>query len=330
MSSVFARSGHQTCLSTRLRLPQVNVISKRHIQLKIVPVTPTQSPKSPAPFRERTPRVPAVPPKPPQDFNSLIEFVQGGIGSSSKRAVPSRGIRSASWSQMFLLVRTAEELEQVAEMFPKWREMQRSFRATDSELFVRRCEELGCPLLALRVFSNRPKYAFTLSSHLAAVQLIHSLHLAHPLDETISASSLFEVNKLAPATSSLPACAMLISACFYNQNHPTHPKDPRARELADTLLPILQELCAVTPASMIVNPFHRKNAVFFAKSRAWTVGALKRIKWVLKKEGKWDKYRWIGAALEKFGKSDVEPAALDAPVMLLAAPARQRRATEKG
>jgi hypothetical protein len=90
-------------------------------------------------------------------------------------------------SQMSMLARTSEQLEQVAEMFPKWREMQRSFRTTDSELFVRtchalfhdliiesallqtgRCEELGCPLLALRVFSNRPKYAFPMS-HLAAV-----------------------------------------------------------------------------------------------------------------------------------------------------------------
>jgi hypothetical protein len=254
---------------------------------------------------------------------------------------------------MFLMARTAEDLEQVAEMFPKWREMQRTFKSKVTELFVRtchcpfcsneliykvctlrtgRCEELGCPLLALRVFSNHPKYAFPLSSHVAAVQLMHSLHLAHPLDETISASSLFEVNALPPTTSSLPACAMLISACFWNLYHPTHPKDPRARELASTLLPILKELCAATPPSMMINPFHPKSEVFHVKSRTWTVGALKRIKRALKEEGKWDKYRWIEAALEKFGKRDVEPEllALDRPVMLLAAPARKRRATEKG
>jgi hypothetical protein len=79
---------------------------------------------------------------------------------------------------------------------------------------------------------------------------------------------------------------------------------------------------------MTTDPFHRKRAIFRAKSRVWTVGALRRIKWTLKKENKWDKYKWIEAALDKFDKRDMEPVlpALDAPVMLLAAPARQRQA----
>lgn len=68
-------------------------------------------------------------------FTELYEFVQGGIGA--KRAFPSRGIRSTSWKNLIQLSTTAAQLEKVAEMFPKWREMQRSFDEQDSELFIR-------------------------------------------------------------------------------------------------------------------------------------------------------------------------------------------------
>lgn len=69
------------------------------------------------------------------DFPDFYEFVKGGVGS--KRAVPSRGIRNSSWKILFQLAKTAEQLEQVVELLPKWREMQRSFDMKDSEIFVR-------------------------------------------------------------------------------------------------------------------------------------------------------------------------------------------------
>jgi hypothetical protein len=69
------------------------------------------------------------------EFFDLYEFVKGGVGS--KRPVPSRGIRNTSWKNLFQLAKSAEQLEKVVELFPRWREMQRSFDMKDSEIFVR-------------------------------------------------------------------------------------------------------------------------------------------------------------------------------------------------
>jgi hypothetical protein len=241
-----------------------------------------------------------------------------------------------------MLAETATQLEVVAEMFPKWREMQRSFSAKDSELFVRayhlrytilkfiqlragRCEELNCPLLALRVFSNHPKYAFPLSSNLAALQLLHSLHLTQPLQETITASALFKVNNLPQASSSLTACALLVAACLHSHSHPTRPKDPRARELADTLLPVLKTLCMEIPLYVAREPSGRRmRAKFEERPKIWTVGALRRIKRIFAEEGRGGEFKWLDKALRKFARGGVEKVlpALSAPEILeLAAPA---------
>ena len=234
-----------------------------------------------------------------------------------------------------MLAQTSTQLELVVEMLPRWREMQRSFRRTDAEVFVRtyiqlstyfcnndlcntgRCQELNCPLLALRVFSNHPKYAFPLSTNLAGLQLIHSLHLLHPLQETITASALFKTNNLSPVTSSLPACAMLVSACFHNQG------DPRAKELADTLLPLLQNLCAHTPVHMWLGSGLSWRFQFGDQPKVWTFHALRRIERALKKQGKGEEYTWIRKAMQKFRTEDQRipfPALGSPQVSAIAAP----------
>jgi len=248
--------------------------------------------------------------KPLDRFNELFEFVKGGIGS--KRAVPSRGIRKTSWTRLFMLAQTPLQLEMVTDILPRWRERERTFRNIDAEVFARRCEDLNCPLLALRVFSNHPKYAFPLSSNLAALQLVHSLHLKYPLQETITASVLFKVSKL-PITSSLPGCAMLVSACLHS--HRSIDKDPRARKLADTLLPLLQELCAKTPAFTWLG-----TKMFEGRPKVWTVCALKRILSVLNKEGKRKEYDWVELAYEKFRMMTPLPKLGSSEMPLLRAP----------
>jgi hypothetical protein len=164
-----------------------------------------------------------------------------------------------------------------------------------------RCEELNSPLLALCVFSNHPKYGFPLSTDLAALQLIHSLYLDHPLRETITASALIKVNDLTPISSSLPGCAMLVAACLHSDTHSTEPKDPRARELANSLLPVLQNLCAVTPSDTWTELGINDRRRFEEKPKIWTVDALRTIERVLKEEGKAE-YKWVRKALMKFGR----------------------------
>lgn len=170
-----------------------------------------------------------------------------------------------------------------------------------------RCEELNCAGLALQVFGNHPKYGFNLSSYTGALQLLHSLHIAHPLEDTITASALFKVYNHPPISSSLPACAMLVYACL------KHRTDDRAKAVADALLPALRRLCSDTPpgeAREPAGPLMR--ARFDQKPKIWMRGALKRIERILKKEGKG--YRWVSDAIEKFKPNDVD----DIP--MLAAP----------
>ena len=157
-----------------------------------------------------------------------------------------------------------------------------------------RCEQLNCSLLALHVFSNHPKYAFPLASNQAALQLLHSLHLRHPLQETIIACALFKVNNLTPITSSLPGCAMLVSACLLHRRR--SPEDPRARELANIFLPVLKNLCAATPAFKANEP---GRPMFEGKPNLWMLHALRSIQSLLE-EGKAQEHRWVGKALLKF------------------------------
>jgi len=197
---------------------------------------------------------------------------------------------------LFRLAKSAEQLEQVVELFPGWRELRKSFDEKDSEIFVRRCQELKCAELALRVFGNHPKYGFDLSSYIGALQLLHSLHIAHPLEDTITASALFKVYKHPPITSSLPACAMLVSACLQ------HRTDDRATAVVDALLPALRKLCSNTPPWEAREPAHsRMRARFEEKPKIWMRESLKMIETVLKKERKG--YRWASGAIEKFKPS---------------------------
>ena len=96
------------------------------------------------------------------------------------------------------------------------------------------------------------------------------------------------MNNLSPVTSSLPAC-------FYPTNHGS----PRAKQLPDALLPILQNLCAVTPALSGRKLDLTRKAWFRERPKLWTVRALMRIKKRLKDAGKEDEYNWVAKAVEK-------------------------------
>ena len=170
MSSIFAR-GHRICRSTRFRPPQIHATSRRHLQLDIMPGTQLHayelssqiltfhpqsivSPESSTSLEAFQEPLLELPPSRLVRFNALIEFVQGGLGAKSKRAVPSRGIRSTSWNKLFMFAETAGQLEKVAEMFPKWRDMQRSFSIKASELFVRAYNSLLSQPNIIKVMSR--------------------------------------------------------------------------------------------------------------------------------------------------------------------------------
>lgn len=98
-----------------------------------------------------------------------------------------------------------------------------------------RCEELGCPPLALQVFANHSKYGVDLPDIEAARQLLHSLHIQHPIQDSITLSALLAVYRLPSISSDLVSCAMLTSACFKANT-------PESLIVADQLVLNLKEL----------------------------------------------------------------------------------------
>ena len=205
-----------------------------------------------------------------------------------------------------------EELERLADLFPKWRESKKSFDEHDSELFVRessfscpkdishvylfagRCAELECPDLALRVFADHPRYGFSAKSYKGVLHLIHALHLSHPLSDTITAAALLKLNHHPETTASLPACAMVTYAALRNIG-----SDPRTKDLAEVLLPALRKLCNSADPDEIGKQRFEGVGVGFGQPQKWFLDSLKSIEEHLKGEGK--DIMWLGEARKKFG-----------------------------
>jgi len=210
-------------------------------------------------------------------FAELQKFVSDRIGQ--KPAVKLPPVRNTAWQHLFGLATTKEQLEQVVELFPRWRDSKRRFDAQNTEAFVRRCEQLHCPTLALKVFSDHPKYGFDLCSLPAARRLLHSLHVEHPLQDTITLAALFRVYNLPAISSDLVSCAMLTSACF---KHGTRESLAIAREMIPALKTLLQK---VEPKTMQLPTKSVERARDEAREKAWLAWTLTKIEKALKKEG---------------------------------------------
>ena len=254
---------------------------------------------------------------------------------------------------------TPEQLEQVAEMIPRWRDTQRAWRGVDSEIFARasvhslasslcvyvcmavRCEQLQNPLLALRVFTNHPKYGFPPSTPRATLQLIHSLATHYPLQQTIAAITILSVPRFPgpPVQDNLHACAMLVSACFAKaQSEPEKEARVKAKEFGEKFLPILHNLCLITPSSVLPSSGSSTSSTSSRSlapstlslhpkpenlTRAWLLSALRSLAQTLTAEhGRESDVRWVRDAVQKFKVSPPEEDALrlEAPVLGVAAP----------
>jgi hypothetical protein len=149
-------------------------------------------------------------------FHELLQFVSDRTGRV--KVAKAGQVRSTAWLRLFQLAAKAEHLESVAEAFPGWRESGKSFSSLDAEMFIRRCEELEYPLLALKVFGDHPKYGFDLTSLPGARNLLHSVYQKSSVENAVAAAALFGVYKLPPVTSDAACCAMLYAACLRSKN----------------------------------------------------------------------------------------------------------------
>lgn len=143
-----------------------------------------------------------------------------------------------------------------------------------------RCDELDCSDLALGVFSNHSKYGFPLASIVVARQLMHSLHLKHPLTSTVTLMALYPAYNLPPVSTDLVSSAMLATACL-NQG------SKQSKVLADALVPSVKRLLQRAP------PLPPSKPVRYSEDRepVWLARTLAKIEEALKKQGQ--DYQWL-------------------------------------
>lgn len=208
-------------------------------------------------------------------YDKLLDFVKPRLGRKPEIKMPQ--VRTSAWTNLVNLATTEEQLRELAGLFPSWTAAGRKFDSQFSELFVSkhtilpytstsliaspgRCEQLSCPLLALDVFGNYAKYNLKLTLP-GARQLLHSLHLEHPIDRVIAASALYSVYSLIPIAQDLVSCSMLVSACFKHNSEDS-------LIVARSLLPHLHDMLSQTKPSPVKS---------VDKSQAWLQWTLKKI-----------------------------------------------------
>ncbi|KAJ7748747.1 hypothetical protein DFH07DRAFT_560637 [Mycena maculata] len=161
-------------------------------------------------------------------FNTLVGFVRPRIGRHPTKRTPL--VRRTVFPQLIQLSTMPEHLHTIAELMAVWKEGRlgtqgrarlgpdghpkgaHPFDEPTSELFARRCAELGIPEHALAVFGSFATYALPLTLP-AARRLLHALLAAQrPLADIATATALYPTYGLPPATEDLPSCALLLAA----------------------------------------------------------------------------------------------------------------------
>lgn len=230
-------------------------------------------------------------------FSELRELVDSHIGKrpSAKLAKKPEQVRNTAWQHLFSLATTKEQMEQVVEMIPRWRDAKRVFTPRMTEAFIRRCEELHCPTLALQVFADHTKYGVDLPNQSAARQLLHSLHSEHPLQQSITLSALLAVYKLPSISDDLVSCAMLTSACFKANT-------PQSITVAKALVPSLQDLLAKNKPKKWRYPAE-PSVRNESKHLAWLVWTLAKVEKALTKQNQ--PYDWLRKWREQSGHTQI-------------------------
>jgi hypothetical protein len=83
-----------------------------------------------------------------QQFYELVQYVTDRTGR--KRAIKAGQVRQTAWLRLFQLATSSEQLEMVAELFPRWRDSGKEFRSAHAEAFIRESSILSLPCSLLR------------------------------------------------------------------------------------------------------------------------------------------------------------------------------------
>ncbi|KAK7020511.1 UDG domain-containing protein [Favolaschia claudopus] len=196
-------------------------------------------------------------------FNLLAGWTKPRIGRHPTKKSPL--VRRTVFPQLIQLSTTPEHLQKISELMVTWKEGRlgtqgkarfgpdgkpkgaHPFSESTSELFARRCEELGVPEHALMVYGEFAKYALPLTLP-AARRLLHGLIAkGRPSTDITTAASLYESHGLPPIAQDMPSCALLLSACLRTLETAQGNERLRTRALTLSLIDSLQSELQNTP-----------------------------------------------------------------------------------
>ncbi|KAJ6632146.1 hypothetical protein B0H10DRAFT_2426979 [Mycena sp. CBHHK59/15] len=163
-------------------------------------------------------------------FTTLVQFVRPRIGRHPAKKTPL--VRRSAFPQLIQLATTPEHMHTITDLMATWKEGRlgtqgkarigpegqpkgaHPYDDPTSELFARRCAELGIPEHALMVYGAFATYALPLTLR-AARRLLHALGVAgRPFADVTTAAALYASYRLPPAAEDLPSCALLLAAAL--------------------------------------------------------------------------------------------------------------------
>ncbi|KAF6756446.1 hypothetical protein DFP72DRAFT_894337 [Ephemerocybe angulata] len=197
-----------------------------------------------------------------EKLTETLAYMKPRIGRKPTETHPE--VRNAAWLNLLQLASSEAEMREIISTMPLWTQGGRTFTALFSESFVRRCQELACPRLALQVYGDYAKYNLRLTLP-AARQLLHSLHRLD-ISELMTASALYGLYNLPAAAQDYVSCAIIVNACLRNGSED-------ANAIAQALLPHLRKLQAEASVDE-KDTYHRENV--------WVVKSMENIEAMLK------------------------------------------------
>ncbi|KAG6828319.1 hypothetical protein H0H92_008382 [Tricholoma furcatifolium] len=228
-------------------------------------------------------------------FDKILAFIKHRLGQEPQVNV---NVPCGSWSQLVQLATTEQQLEALVEALPSWKlaglkDAKVKLPDGFSELFARRCEELNCPLLSLKVYGDFARYNVPLPLP-AARQLIHSLHTKYPLENVMTAAALYDVYNLPAASEDVVSASMIAAACF---KHNTH----HSLAVANAIVPQIQaNIKQKKPRALQPRKEGAPPVTFDQKPDIWLKWALKKVdKAIFVKTG--TRANWLKSWRERSG-----------------------------
>ncbi|KAK0192484.1 hypothetical protein F5146DRAFT_999672 [Armillaria mellea] len=155
------------------------------------------------------------------EYTSLYDFVSPRLQEQNRPDFwHPPYVKVASFNRLMDLATTAEQLSSLVDLIPSWAKYHgRGMKNSTADVFVRRCDDLKCPQLALKVFGNFPLYQVKLTRP-GAQQLLYTLHrTSAPLEDLLLTAAFFPIYQLGPLENDIVSLSILAAASVKAGKH---------------------------------------------------------------------------------------------------------------